>query len=98
MKLKDIATAIDGRLSGNGETDISYVAAITEAQDGDVTFLLNRSFERYLSACRASALIVGADIDQALLAGKNTIVVANPALAQIKVAEPSKRRSVRKRA
>jgi UDP-3-O-[3-hydroxymyristoyl] glucosamine N-acyltransferase len=87
MKLKDSTATIGGRLSGNGETDISGVAAITEAQNGDITFLLSRSFERHLSACRASALIVGADIDQKLLAGKNTIVVANPALAQIKVAE-----------
>jgi UDP-3-O-[3-hydroxymyristoyl] glucosamine N-acyltransferase len=87
MKLKDIAAFIDGKLSGNGETDILGVAAIGEAQGGEITFLLNRSFERYLSACRASAVIVGADIDRELLTGKNIIVVANPALAQVRVAE-----------
>jgi UDP-3-O-[3-hydroxymyristoyl] glucosamine N-acyltransferase len=87
MKLKDIAAAIDGRLSGNGETDITGVAAITEAQIGDIAFLISRSYEKFLSSCGASAIVVGADVGEELLAGKNAVVVANPALAQIGVAE-----------
>ncbi len=78
MKLKDIAVGVEGKLLGNGETDISGVAAIGEAQGGEITFLLNRSFEKYLPTCRASAIIVGPDVDVKLLADKNVVVVTNP--------------------
>lgn len=85
MKLKDIAAAIDGRLSGNGETDISGVAAIGEAQAGDIAFLFSQSYEKYLPSCRASAVVVGAEVAEDLLAGKDFIVVKDPALAQARV-------------
>jgi len=87
MKLADIAARIEGRLSGNGETEIRGIAAIGEAQEGDITFLLNRSFERQLPQCRASAYVVGQDADQRLLIGRNFVVVANPDLAQAIAAE-----------
>jgi len=87
MKLRDIASRVDGKLSGDGETEISGVAAVTDAHEGEITFLLGRSFERWLPACRASAIIVGPDIDPGLIEGKNAVIVANPALAQITVAE-----------
>ena len=87
MKLTEIAARIEGKLSGNGDTEIRGIAAIGEAQEGDITFLLNRSFERLLPECRASAYIVGEDADQALLTGRNVIVAANPDLAQALIAE-----------
>lgn len=87
MKLREIAACLDGRLSGIGETEISGVAAIREAGVGDIAFLFSRSYEKYLPSCRASALVVGSDVDRELLADKNFVVVQNPALAQIKVAE-----------
>ena len=87
MKLAEIAARIEGKLSGNGETEIRGIAALGEAQEGDITFLLSRSFERLIPDCRASAYIVGEDADQALLAGRSVIAVANPDLAQALTAE-----------
>lgn len=87
MKLAEIAARIEGKLSGNGETEIHGIAALKEAQVGDITFLLSRSFEKFLPGCRASAYIVGQDADQAMLAGRNVIAVANPDLAQALTAE-----------
>ena len=87
MKLKSIAAGIDGELSGDGEVEISGLSGIGEAREGDITFLLTRSFEKYLPTCRASAVIVGRDIAGEQLEGKNVVTVANPALAQIRVAE-----------
>lgn len=82
MKLAEIAARIGGKLSGDAEIEIRGVAALREAKEGDVTFLLSRSLERFLPGCRASAYIVREDADQALLAGRNVIAVANPDLAQ----------------
>jgi UDP-3-O-[3-hydroxymyristoyl] glucosamine N-acyltransferase len=87
MKLTEIAARIEGKLSGNGETEIRGIAALKEAQVGDITFLLSRSFEKFLPGCRASAYIVGQEADQAMLAGRNVIAVANPDLAQALTAE-----------
>ncbi len=87
MKLTEIAARIEGKLSGNGETEIRGMAAIGEAQEGDITFLSNRSFVGLLPGCRASAFIVGRDVDRALLTGRNVIVTANPDLAQARAAE-----------
>jgi UDP-3-O-[3-hydroxymyristoyl] glucosamine N-acyltransferase len=87
MKLKEIASRVNGTLSGDGETEISGIAAITEAQPGEITFLSSRSYEKFLPDCHASAVVVGADIDASLLGGRNVVVVRNPALSQIDVAE-----------
>ena len=87
MKLKEIVSRIDGKLSGDGETEIRGIASVTDAKDGEITFLANRSFERWLPVCRASAIIVGPDLESGSLSGRNVVVVANPALAQITVAE-----------
>ena len=86
MKLKEIASTIEGTLFGDGETDIEGIASMGEARKGDITFLLNRSFEKYLADCRASAVIVGEETAEALLAGRNFIRVKVPGLAYIEAA------------
>jgi UDP-3-O-[3-hydroxymyristoyl] glucosamine N-acyltransferase len=87
MKLKEIATRVEGELFGDGECEIRGVGSLTGAIGGTITFLLNRSFQKHLPQTRASAVIVGQDMDKNLLAGRNAIVVKNPALAHAQVAE-----------
>jgi UDP-3-O-[3-hydroxymyristoyl] glucosamine N-acyltransferase len=87
ITLREIAARIEGELSGNGECAITGVASIVEATEGTITFILSRSFERYLAETRASAVIVGQNVERSLFSGRNAIVVNNPALAHVQVAE-----------
>jgi UDP-3-O-[3-hydroxymyristoyl] glucosamine N-acyltransferase len=87
ITLKEIAALIGGELSGDGEIKISGIASITGAVEGEITFLLNRSFEKHLTGTKASAVIVGQDAEKGVLAGRNYIAVKNPALAHALVAD-----------
>jgi UDP-3-O-[3-hydroxymyristoyl] glucosamine N-acyltransferase len=62
MKLRDIVDLLDAEVESQGridELDIARVAKIEEARGGDITFLANPRYERFLSTTLASALIVG---------------------------------------
>jgi UDP-3-O-[3-hydroxymyristoyl] glucosamine N-acyltransferase len=87
IALKEIATLIEGELSGDGGIGISGIASITGAVEGEITFLLNRSFEKHLTGTKASAVIVGQDTEKGVLSGRNYITVENPALAHALVAD-----------
>jgi len=85
--LKDIATAVQGILIGDGEVPIAGVSSIKDAKAGDITFLTHRSYKKYLPSCRATAVMLGKDIETDALRHMNIIVVDNPGLAYIKIAE-----------
>jgi UDP-3-O-[3-hydroxymyristoyl] glucosamine N-acyltransferase len=92
ITLKEIADHIEGELYGDGSLPIQTIASINSAQEGDITFLLSRSYEKNLINSKASAVIVGFDISVEQLPIKNVIVVKNPSLSYAKTAalfEPS---------
>ncbi len=65
MKLRDIVQLLDAEVESQGSIeglDISRVAKIEEAREGDITFLANPKYTRFLSTTRASALILGRGI------------------------------------
>ncbi len=86
IRLEDIADKVQGTLVGDGLAAISGIASIEEAKEGDITFLIQRGFRKYLRESKASAVIVGEDIGRDELAGKSGIISKNPALAYVKVA------------
>ena len=59
MKLRDIADRLQCRLEGDGEVDIVRIAAIHQAQAGDLTFVANSRYLPQLATTRASAVILG---------------------------------------
>jgi UDP-3-O-[3-hydroxymyristoyl] glucosamine N-acyltransferase len=87
VPLKRIVDAVSGSLTGNGDTPIFRIAAIREAQDGDITFLTDTRYRKYLKESQASAVIVGEDVTAEGWGPKNVVTVKNPALAYIAVAE-----------
>jgi UDP-3-O-[3-hydroxymyristoyl] glucosamine N-acyltransferase len=96
ISLKTIAEKLEGRLVGNGDVPIRRLSAITEAGEGDITFLAQPSFLRYLGDCRATAIILGEDMSSEDVAGKNVVYVKNPSLAYVAVArlfEPATRQA-----
>jgi len=57
--LSELANHVGGKVIGDGNVVIHKVAPIGEAVAGDITFLANPRYQKYLSDCQASAVIVG---------------------------------------
>ena len=57
--LGELANHVGGRVIGDSSVVIHKVAPIDEAVPGEITFLTNSRYQKYLSQCRASAVIVG---------------------------------------
>lgn len=82
LTLKEIADALGANLIGNPEEQISGLNGIMEAEKGDITFLANPKYKEYLPMCKASAVIVGLDVDAPDV---TLLQVENPRLAYGKV-------------
>jgi UDP-3-O-[3-hydroxymyristoyl] glucosamine N-acyltransferase len=59
LKLRDIAERLQCRLEGDGEVDIVGVAAVQQAQPGELTFVANPRYLPALATTHASAVILG---------------------------------------
>jgi len=58
MKLSELCTILQGELVGNGDIEIKNLAKIQDAKDGDLTFLANPKYAKYLDSTKASAVLV----------------------------------------
>src|SRR5438876_704142 len=81
VTLEAVARAIDGTVVGDGSVEITGVAGIREAREGDLTFLANPRYEPYLELTQASAVIVSENHRNI---GKPLIQNPNPYLAFLK--------------
>ncbi len=81
VTLERIAKVIDGTVVGDGSVEITGVAGIREAQEGDLTFLANPRYEPYLGRTNASAIIVA---ENHRTISKPLIQNPNPYLAFLK--------------
>lgn len=81
-KLKELAEWVDGTVVGDGEIEISGVAAIEEAQVGEITFIANPKYLSKLGETNASAIIVSKEVTQA---DKPLLCVIHPHLAFAKI-------------
>ena len=59
MKLQDLAERLECTLEGDGNVEISGVAAIEDAATGDLTFFTNPKYAAALRTTAASAVIAG---------------------------------------
>lgn len=82
LKLKEIAEALNANLIGNPDEEISGINGIMEARKGDITFLANPKYKEYLPLCKASAILVGRDVD---VEGVNILQTDNPRMDYGKV-------------
>ena len=64
IKVKDAADLVGGTVLGNADEEINNVAKIEEAGKGDLTFLYLPSYEKYLSATEASAILIKPGTDR----------------------------------
>ncbi|MBI5100240.1 MAG: UDP-3-O-(3-hydroxymyristoyl)glucosamine N-acyltransferase [Nitrospirae bacterium] len=75
MKTGEFAEIVEGELTGGADVEITGVAAIEDAGPGDITFIASPKFMKYLSASRASCVIVREFAE-------------GPSVTQLKVANP----------
>jgi UDP-3-O-[3-hydroxymyristoyl] glucosamine N-acyltransferase len=64
MRLKKIADYLGGELHGPEDLEIKAPAKIESAKKGEITFLSNPKYRQYLSATKASAVIVDSPISE----------------------------------
>ena len=73
--LGEIAEYVKGELNGDPSVKITGIAGIEDAQTGDLTFLANDRYARFLKSSSASAVIVGMETD---IEGIGMAVIKHP--------------------
>jgi UDP-3-O-[3-hydroxymyristoyl] glucosamine N-acyltransferase len=86
-RLCDLAEYVGGRVIGDGSVLISRVSPIEEAGQGDITFLANPRYARFIAASKASAVIVAPQVvgDKWATSGQGFLEVAQPYVAFAKI-------------
>ncbi len=83
MKLSEIAAFLGGELAGDPDLNITGLARIEEAAAGDLSFLANPKYAKYLSQTKASAVLVDLNQEQVPIAH---IRLSDPYLGFVKIA------------
>lgn len=85
--LRDLAEYVGGRIIGDDSVKISRVSPIEEAGTGDITFLANPRYARFISASKASAIIVAPQLvaSERAQTGQGFLEVAQPYVAFAKI-------------
>ncbi len=81
--LREICNEVGGTLVGDPECTIFGVAAINEAEEGQITFLANPKYARQLPLTKASAVIVPLGLE--VPPRTNAIVHENPSMAFVNI-------------
>ena len=82
--LGQLAEHVGGHVHGNADCKINGVATLLNAKPGDISFLANPRYSRYLSATAASAVIVDGSFITAC--PTNALVVTDPYLSYARIA------------
>jgi len=85
IKLAEIAAKLGGEVVGNDDIEISDVAKIEDAREGEITFLANAKYAKFLKETKASAVIVSEEVTQA--GDIPLLVVQNPYFAFLKTVQ-----------
>jgi len=81
IQLKDIAQILDGTIDGDENILIRNISGIEDAKEGDITFVANPKYIKYIEQTNASAIVCSLDISSET---KNLLKVKNPYLAYAK--------------
>lgn len=86
MQLEQLASALGAKLVGSGQIEISRIANLKTATEGEISFLSDPRYRSVLTESQASAVIVRED-DLAHVGGKAALVVPDPYVAFAKIAQ-----------
>ena len=82
--LAELAQQVGGQVRGDGAVKITGIGTLQSARAGQISFLANPRYRKFLSATQASAIIVSAD--GAAECPGNALIVANPYVAYARIA------------
>lgn len=82
MKLREIASFLNGDVIGASDIEITGVSGIDSAREGDITFLSADRYRKKLPGCRASCIMVKEPIEGLAI---TQLRVSNPHLAFAKL-------------
>lgn len=85
MKLREIAAMLHAEIEGNADVDIVRVAKIEEAGGGDITFVANPKYQKFLETTHASAVIVARDLQAGARLRPALVRVTDPYVAFLHV-------------
>jgi len=88
MNIQEVASLVRGEIVGDANVEIARVAKIEEAGAGDLTFVANPKYERFLATTKASAVLVSAQLDTSRYRQRPTITfirVRDPYVAFLQV-------------
>ena len=74
----EIAKKISGEVVGDGKIVIHNVAKIEESKEGEITFLANPKYEKFLYTTLASVIIVDKNFPTQIFLNKTFVKVSNP--------------------
>ncbi len=84
ISLRAAADFVGGVVTGNPEIELSGLAKIEEAKEGDLTFLYLPAYQKFLDTTKASAVLISPDFEKSR-ADISYIEVKNPAAAIQKI-------------
>jgi UDP-3-O-[3-hydroxymyristoyl] glucosamine N-acyltransferase len=87
MKLSEIAKLVNGKISGNAETEITSVGKIEFAGPGDITFIANPVYEKFYNSTKAGAIVVSKRFKPPVKKDVSLVVVDDPYLAFLDILE-----------
>ncbi len=82
MKVREIALAIKGRVSGDKNLEIKGISGLENGKPGDIIFLADAKFLELAKKSRASCIVTKESL---CIKGKTLIYAENPALCFIKI-------------
>lgn len=80
-----LAKISESNIVGNGNIEVSDVSTIQEAESGDIAFLDNSKYYKFIDKCNASVCIVSPEAKDRFSSKITLIVSKNPYLAYAKI-------------
>jgi UDP-3-O-[3-hydroxymyristoyl] glucosamine N-acyltransferase len=75
MKLREISAIVKSEIGEGADVEIYHLAKIEEAQPGDITFLSNPKYSKYLATTQASAVLVAIGLEYKELSLRKTPII-----------------------
>ena len=77
FKIKNLAEIFDGKIIGDEKLIIKGVSSIENANEGDITFLSNNKYSKYLNQTKASAIVIDSSFSIPKSSKKTFLLVKN---------------------
>ena len=75
FKIKNLAKIFDGKIIGDENLIINGISSIENAKQGDLTFLSNKKYSKYLEKSKASSIVIDKSIEIPKNSNKTFLIV-----------------------